>query len=159
MKEIYLDYAATTPMDERVLQDMLNFFTKAYGNPSSFHSKGMEAKNAVDNARDRIEKILNCSSKEIIFTSGGTESINFALKGIAFANKERGNHIITSRIEHHATLDVCSYLEKKGFEITYLDVDKYGIINPIDIEKAITNKTILISIMYANNEIGVIEPI
>jgi len=159
MKEIYLDYAATTPVDERVLQEMMDYFTKIYGNPSSFHNKGMEAKNAVDNARDRIAKILNCSSKEVIFTSGGTESINFALKGIAFANKERGNHIITSRIEHHATLNVCRYLEKKGFEITYLDVDKDGIINPIDVEKSITDKTILISIMYANNEIGVIEPI
>lgn len=159
MKETYLDNSATTPTDPRVLEEMLPFLSDIYGNPSSFHSKGKEAKDAVDSAREKVAKILNCSSKEIIFTSGGTESINFALKGIAFANREKGNHIITSKIEHHAVLETCAYLEKNGFEITYVNVDKYGFVSPIDIKNAITDKTILISIMYANNEIGTIEPI
>ncbi len=159
MKEVYLDSAATTQLDERVLKVMIPYLTLEYGNPSSFHSKGKVAKDAVDDAREKISKILNCSPKEIIFTSGGTESVNFALKGVAFANKEKGNHIITTKIEHHAVLETCAYLEKQGFEVSYLDVDKYGVVNPAEVERAITDRTILISVMYANNEIGTIEPI
>ncbi len=119
----------------------------------------MEAKNAVDDARSRIASLLGCSPHELFFTSGGTESINFALKGIAFAHKQKGNHIITSTLEHHAVLDTCAYLEKQGFTVTYVPVDAQGRVNPKDVERAITPKTILISIMYANNEIGTIEPI
>ncbi|MEK6893607.1 MAG: cysteine desulfurase NifS [Nanoarchaeota archaeon] len=158
-QEIYFDNAATTPVDKRVLNEMLPYFSDIYGNPGSFHNKGKKAKEAVEDARSRIAKILNCKSKEIIFTSGGTESINFALKGIAFTNKSRGNHIITSEIEHHAVLHTCDFLEKNGFQLTYLKVDKFGLVNPKDVESAITDKTILVSIMYANNEIGTIEPI
>ncbi|MBS3065523.1 aminotransferase class V-fold PLP-dependent enzyme, partial [Candidatus Pacearchaeota archaeon] len=129
-----------------------------YGNPGSFHSKGLEAKNALDNARQEIASLLNCSTKEIIFTSGGTESINLAIKGIALANKEK-NHIITSKIEHPAVLNSCAYLEEIGFKVSYLDVDKYGKVNPKDVENSINERTSLVSIMYANNEIGTIEPI
>lgn len=159
MKQIYLDNAATTHVDKEVLKEMTKYFSVKYGNPGSFHSKGLEAKEAVDDSRKKIADILNCQTEEIIFTSGGTESVNLAIKGIAFANKSKGNHIITSKIEHHAVLYSCEYLEKNGFDVTYIDVDKYGLVNPEDVKKAITDKTILISIMYANNEIGTIEPI
>ena len=158
MKNIYLDYAATTPIREEVLLEMLPYFSEKYGNPGSFHSKGLEAKNALDNARQEIASLLNCSTKEIIFTSGGTESINLAIKGIALANKEK-NHIITSKIEHPAVLNSCAYLEEIGFKVSYLDVDKYGKVNPKDVENSINERTSLVSIMYANNEIGTIEPI
>jgi cysteine desulfurase len=159
MKQIYLDNSATTPVRKEVLTEMLPYFSKKYGNPSSFHSKGLEARNAVEDARKRVALVLNCKPEEVIFTSGGTESINLALKGAAFANRSKGEHIITSKIEHHAVIEACKYLEKKGFKITYLDVDKNGLVNPADVEKAITDKTILVSIIYANNEIGTIEPI
>ncbi len=159
IKGIYFDNAATTPVDKKVLNEMLPYFSSKYGNPASFHNKGKEARDAVENARTRVAKILNCKPKEIIFTGSGTESINFALKGIAFANRSKGNHIITSEIEHHAVLHTCEFLEKNGFEITYLKVDKFGLVNPKDVEAAITDKTILVSIIYANNEIGTIEPI
>ncbi|MEI6731871.1 MAG: cysteine desulfurase family protein [archaeon] len=159
MNEIYFDNSATAPLDERVFREMIPYLSYIYGNPSSFHGKGKEAKDALDDARERIAGILNCSAKEIVFTSGGTESINFALKGVALANMGKGNHIITSKLEHHAVLETCKYLEGKGFEVTYLNVDRYGLVNPEDVEQAITEKTILISIMYANNEIGTIEPI
>jgi len=158
-KTIYLDYSATTPMEKEVVNSMMPYFSEKFGNPGSFHSKGLEAKNSLDSARETVAKILNCTPSEIIFTSGGTESINFALKGIAFQHKLKGNHIITSKIEHHAVMSTCEFLEKNGFKVTYLNVDKYGLVNPKDVEKAITDKTILISIMYANNEIGTIEPI
>jgi|SRR3989339_109102 len=159
MSTIYFDNAATTPLDEEVLSEMLPLFSLNYGNPSSFHSKGLESKDALDDARRRVAAILNCNDNEIIFTSGGTESINLALKGIAFSSRQKGNHIITSSIEHPAVLNTCRYLEKNGFEVTYLKVDKYGMVNPKDIENAITDKTILITIMYANNEIGTIQSI
>jgi len=158
-REIYLDNAATTCLDEKVLHETIPYLKTKYGNPSSFHSKGKEAREAVENARARTARVLNCKSKEIIFTSGGTESINFALKGVAFANKDKGNHIITSQIEHHAVFHTCEFLEKQGFKVTYLKVDKFGLVNLKDVEAAITDKTILVSIMYANNEIGTIEPI
>ena len=126
VKTVYLDYASTTPVDPQVVASMLPFFSQKFGNPSSFHHKGMEAKNAVDDARSRIASLLGCSPHELFFTSGGTESINFALKGIAFAHKQKGNHIITSTLEHHAVLDTCAYLEKQGFTVTYVPVDAQG---------------------------------
>jgi len=159
MKRIYLDYAATTPVDELVLKEMLPYFSQIFGNPSSIHYFGKEAKIAVERSRAIISSLIGALEEEIIFTSGGTESNNFAIKGIALANENRGNHIITSSIEHHAVLEPCEFLEKHGFKVTYLPVDKYGLVDPDDVKKAITKNTILISIMHANNEIGTIEPI
>lgn len=156
---IYLDNAAATPVRKDVLDAMLPYFSERYGNPSSLHEKGLEASQAIEASRKSIAKILNCKPEEIIFTSGGTESINLAIKGIAFANKARGNHLITQKTEHDAVLESCRWLETQGFEVTYLNVDKFGVANPKDVEKAITKKTILVSIMYANNEIGTIQPI
>jgi cysteine desulfurase len=138
---------------------MLPFFTRIYGNPSSMHAFGQEAKRAIEAARDSIASFLGAKPEEIIFTSGGTESNNFILKGIAASAGNRGNHIITSAIEHHAVLESCHYLEKQGFQVTYLPVDRFGLINPDDVKKAITEKTFLISIMHANNEIGTMEPV
>jgi cysteine desulfurase len=159
MKKIYMDNAATTPTDPRVLEAMLPFFTEVYGNPSSLHAFGQEAKHAIEDARYTVAAFIGSKPEEIIFTSGGTESNNFAIKGIAYARREKGNHIITSKIEHHAVLEPCHFLEKQGFEITCIPVDEYGLVDPADVEKAITEKTILISIMHANNEIGTIQPI
>jgi len=159
MKPIYLDHAATTPTDPAVVEAMLPFFTEVYGNPSSMHAFGQEAKRAIEAARDRIASFLGAKTEEIIFTSGGTESNNFVLKGVAGAAGKKGNHLITSVIEHHAILESCHYLEKQGFQVTYLPVDRFGLVNPDDVTKAITDKTILLSIMHANNEIGTIEPI
>ena len=159
MRRIYLDYAATTPMDPEVLKAMLPYFTDRFGNPSSIHSFGQEAKAAVEKAREEIASFLGAKQDEIIFTSGGSESDNFAIKGVAYANKHKGNHIITSSIEHHAVIKSCEFLEKMGFEVTYLPVSKDGLVDPEDVKKAITDKTILISIMHASNEIGTIQPI
>ncbi len=160
MKEIYLDNAATTKVRSEVKEEMLKYFDVVYGNPGSFHGKGLDAKDAIEDVRERVAKLINAKPKEIIFTGGGTESINLALKGLAKAMKDKGNHIITNRIEHHAVLHTCEYLEKyEGCEVTYLDVDKYGMVNPEDVENAIKENTILITIMYANNEIGTINPI
>ncbi len=158
-KKIYLDYAATTPTDPRVVETMLPYFTKSFGNPSSIHSFGQEAKKAIEEARDKVANLIGAKSEEIVFTSGGTEADNFALKGVAFANEKRGNHIVTTAIEHHAVIEACKFLEKRGFKVTYLPVDGDGLLNPADVKKAITDKTILISVMHANNEIGTIEPI
>ncbi len=161
MKEIYLDNAATTKVRSEVKEEMNRYFDAIYGNPGSFHGKGLEAKDALENARERVSKILNCNPKEIVFTGGGTESINLALKGLAKSMKDSGkNHIITNKIEHHAVLHTCEYLEKyENCEVTYLDVDDYGMVNPKDVEDAIKENTFLITIMYANNEIGTINPI
>jgi len=159
LKKIYMDYSATTPVKKEVLNEMLPYFSELYGNPSSIYSFAREAKQAVDNARDKIAKTMGANSNEIYFTSGGSEADNWAIKGVAYANKDKGNHIITSKIEHHAILHTCEYLEKDGFEVTYLDVDEYGMISPDDLEKAISDRTILITLMYANNEIGTILPI
>lgn len=159
MKSIYLDHAATTPVDPSVVEAMLPYFTEIFGNPSSLHTFGQEAKKAVEGARDSIASLINAKPEEIVFTSGGTESDNFALKGVAYARKDKGNHIITSAIEHHAVLETCHYLEKQGFTITYLRVDKDGAVDPDEVRKAATDKTILISIMHANNEVGTIQPI
>jgi cysteine desulfurase len=159
MKRIYLDCAATTPTDPAVLEVMRPYFGENFGNPSSIHSFGMEAKEAVENARKIVADALGASPEEIVFTSGGTESDNLAIKGVAYTNRNRGNHIITSAIEHHAVLESCKFLETDGFDVTYLAVDQYGLVNPNDLERAITKKTILVSIMHANNEIGTIQPI
>ncbi|MCK5595635.1 aminotransferase class V-fold PLP-dependent enzyme, partial [bacterium] len=159
MKKIYLDYAATTPTDPEVVKAMLPYFTDRFGNPSSIHSFGQEGKAAIEEARGKIASFLGAKQEEIIFTGCGTESDNFAIKGTAYANQNKGNHIITSSIEHPAVIKSCKFLEKMGFKITYLPVNKDGLIDPDDVKKAITDKTILISIMHANNEIGTIQPI
>jgi|SRR5947209_642223 len=157
---IYMDNHATTPVDPRVLEAMLPFFGEKFGNAASRnHSFGWSAEEAVENARAQIARLVNANPKEIIFTSGATESNNLAIKGVAEMYREKGNHIITQVIEHKAVLDTCKRLEKYGFEVTYLPVEKDGRINLDDVRRAITPKTILISIMYANNEIGVINPI
>jgi cysteine desulfurase len=156
---IYLDYNATTPTDPRVAKAMLPFLEEHFGNPSSAHSFGVTTKKAVNKARDQVANLIGCKTNELIFTSGGTESNNHALRGYAFANRDKGNHIISSAIEHPAILNVCDYLEKYGFEVTRVPVDKYGMIDPSDVENAITEQTILISIMHANNEVGTIQPI
>ncbi len=159
MRPIYLDFNATTPIAKEVADAMRPFLDEYFGNPSSVHSYGIKTKLAVEKARLQIAEFINCEPSEIVFTSGGTESNNFAIRGIAFANKDKGNHIITSSIEHPAVFEVCRYLEKFGFEITYLPVDKYGMVSPKDLEAAIKETTILITIMHANNEVGTIQPI
>ena len=159
-RRIYMDYSATTPVKKEVVEAMMPYFEEIYGNASSFHSFGREAKNALDNSRAQVASLINAKPNEIYFTAGGTESDNWAIEGVAFAHKNKGNHIITSKIEHHGVLHVCEYLEKHhGFEVTYLDVDSEGKISLDDLEKAIKDTTILITIMYANNEIGTIQPI
>jgi cysteine desulfurase len=155
----YLDNGATTKTDERVVETMLPYFTEHYGNASSLHSAGSDASRALENARKAIAARIGAMPEEIIFTSGGTESDNLAIKGAAYANRARGNHIITSRIEHPAALNSCRRLEQEGFKVTYLGVDSEGFVDPLELEKSITPKTILVSIMHANNEIGTIEPI
>ena len=159
MDRIYLDNAATTAVSPEVLTAMLPYFTECYGNPSSIHSTGRDAHKAVDAARRQVAAAINADPSEIYFTAGGSESDNWAIKGTAFAKKDKGNHIITTAIEHHAVLHTCQWLEKQGFEVTYLPVDENGLVSVEDVEKAITDKTILISVMAANNEIGTIEPI
>lgn len=154
-----MDNAATTSTDVEVVEAMKPFFTQKYGNPNSIHSFGQEAREAVEEAREKIARLIGANPSEIVFTAGGTEADNYAIKGIAWANQKKGNHIITSQIEHHAVLHSCQFLEKHGFKVTYLKVDKYGLIDPEDVKKAITDQTILVTIMHANNEIGTIEPI
>jgi cysteine desulfurase len=156
---IYLDYAATTPTHPEVVKAMLPYFTDTFGNPSSLYSCGQEAKEAIEEARTKAAKLINSKDEEIVFTSGGTEADNFALEGVAFASGDNKNHIITSSIEHHAITETCEFLAKRGFNVTYLPVDRYGLVDPNDVRKAITDKTLLISVMHANNEIGTIEPI
>lgn len=156
---VYLDYAATTYVKPEVLEEMLPYFTQKFGNPSSFYSISRENRMAIDKARAQVAKALNCDVNEVYFTGGGSEADNWAIKGIASAHKSKGNHIITTKIEHHAVLHTCQYLEKHGFEVTYLDVDDKGLVNLEELKNAITDKTILVSIMFANNEIGTIEPI
>ncbi|MGL6107413.1 cysteine desulfurase NifS [Romboutsia sp.] len=159
-RRLYMDYSATTPVKKEVLDEMMPYLTDYFGNASSFHTFGREAKNALDKAREQVANLINAKPSEIYFTAGGTESDNWALEGVAFAHKEKGNHIITSKIEHHAILHTCEYLEKNhGFEITYLDVDSEGRISLEDLENAIKDTTILVSIMFANNEIGTVQSI
>jgi len=159
MKPIYLDYNATTPVDQEVAEAMHPFITEFFGNPSSAHSYGIKTKTAIENARRQVAGMLNCEPSEIVFTSGGTESNNYAIKGIAYRYRKKGNHIITSTVEHPAVFEVCRYLERSGFEVTYLPVDEYGQVNIESIKSAITHSTILITIMHANNEVGTIQPI
>ena len=159
MKRIYLDYAATTPTHPEVVKAMLPYFTDTFGNPSSIHSYGQEAKGAIEEARPRVAELIGARDEEVVFTSGGTEADNFAIKGVAFANEAKGDHIITSSIEHHAVVESCKFLERRGFRVTYLPVDEYGLVDPGDVKEAITDSTILISVMHANNEMGTIEPI
>lgn len=159
MKRIYLDYAATTPTDPEVIEAMQPYFFEKFGNPSSIHSFGQEAKKAIEDAREKVAAFLGAKPEEIVFTSGGTESDNFAVKGVALALLNKGNHIVTTAIEHHAVIEPCKSLEKKGFKVTYVGVDKYGLVSPDDIKKAISDKTVLISVMHANNEIGTIQPV
>jgi len=158
-RTIYMDHSATTFVKPEVLEAMIPYFTEHFGNPSSIYGIARDSKKAIDVARLQTAKALGADPDEIYFTSGGSESDNWAIKGVALANRKRGNHIITTQIEHHAVLHTCRFLEKEGFEVTYLPVDQYGLVNPVDLEKAITDKTILISVMYANNEIGTIEPV
>lgn len=155
----YFDHAATTYVKEAVLKEMIPFFNLEYGNPSSVYSIGRRAKRAIEDARHKVAKVLNAKPKEIYFTGCGSESDNLAIKGITHALNKKGNHIITTKIEHHAVINACESLERQGFHVTYLNVNKDGLINLEELENAITNETILISIMFANNEIGTIEPI
>jgi cysteine desulfurase len=159
MKPVYLDYNATTPIDHEVAEAMKPYLEEYFGNPSSLHLMGIAARKAVENARRQVADLLNCIPEEIVFTSGGTESNNYAIKGVAFANRPKGNHIITSTIEHPAVTEVCKYLEAFGFRTTYIPVDEMGLIDPVKLEKAITNETILITVMHANNEVGTIQPV
>jgi cysteine desulfurase len=160
MKRIYLDHAATTPVAKEVVDAMLPFFTEKFGNASSLHSFGREANRALEDSRETIVKRVNAGKEHnLVFTSGGTESNNLALKGVVFANREKGNHIITSKIEHDCVLNCCKWLEKQGFKVTYLPVDREGFVSLEDLEKSIRKDTILVSIIHGNNEIGTIEPI
>ena len=163
MKRVYLDYGASTPVDKEVVKEMMPYFDKFYGNPSSIHSFGREAFDAVEESREKVADIICANENEMVFTSGGTESDNLAIKGIAFRNKEkRGSkrtHIITSAIEHPGVLTTCKYMEQIGFNVKYLPVDKHGLIDVGELEDSISKDTFLITIMFANNEIGTIEPI
>ena len=160
MKQIkYFDHAATTAVDEKVLKSMLPYYNKEYGNPSAVYGLAQNARKGIEEAREKIANIIGAKKGEIYFTSGGSESDNLAIKGIAYANKHKGNHIITSKIEHKAVLETCNILEKEGFEVTYLNVNEKGFINLEELKKSIKPNTILISIMFANNEVGTIQPI
>lgn len=158
-ERIYMDYASTTFLRDEVIDTMKPYLTECFGNPSGIHEFSRVAKNAIEHSRENIARVLRCQRKEVFFTSGGTESNNWAIKGVAFANRKKGNHIITTKIEHHSVLYTCKYLEQNGFKVTYLDVDSDGIVNVNDINNAITDKTILVSIAFVNNEIGTIQDI
>lgn len=155
----YFDHAATTYVKDQVLKEMIPYFSLNYGNPSSIYTIGRQNRRAIEHAREQVASAIGASSKEIYFTGCGSESDNLAIKGVAYANRDKGNHIITTKIEHHAVIDTCKTLESEGFKVTYLNVDKNGKVNLGELESSITNSTILISIMTANNEIGTIEPI
>lgn len=159
MKQVYLDYSATTPVKEEVVREMLPYYTEIYGNPSSIYSVGLTAKEGLEQARSRVAQLINADPDEIRFTSCGTEADNWVLQGVADSLKNKGNHIITSKIEHHAILHTCEYLQKHGFEVTYLDVDSEGFVSPDKLAEAIQDNTILVSIMMVNNEVGTVEPI
>lgn len=159
MRKVYMDYSATTPVDPRVLEAMKPYFLKKFGNSMSLHSWGIEAKEALENSRENVASLINARPKTLIFTGSATESDNMVLKGITYANKDKGKHIIVSAIEHHCIIETTYWLKKQGIEVTYLPVDKYGIVDLDKLEKSIRKDTILVSIMHANNEIGTIEPI
>jgi len=156
---IYMDHNATTPVRPEVLEAMLPFYGPVYGNASSLHGFGREAKEGLERAREQVAKVLGARPDEVCFTGGGTEADNLAVKGMAWANRDRGNHLITSQVEHHAVFNTCEYLEKQGFKVTYLPVDSEGRVDPGDVEKAITKETLLVTIMQANNETGTVQPI
>ncbi|MCJ7703748.1 MAG: IscS subfamily cysteine desulfurase [Anaerolineales bacterium] len=158
-KPIYLDYNATTPIDPEVAEAMIPYLYEHFGNPSSSHTYGMQTKEAIENARSQVAKLINCSPKEIIFTSGGTESNNSAIRGFVDANQTKGRHIITTAVEHPAVIEVCNWLDLQGFQTTILPVNQFGMVSPSNLEKAITPGTILVTIMHANNEVGTIQPI
>ena len=159
MKQIYLDYSATTPVKEEVVKEMMPYFTEQFGNPSSLYDIGAASKAAITAAREKVSRLINCKPSELYFTSGGTESDNWTLFGVTDALKKKGNHIITTQIEHHAILHSCDYLEKHGVDVTYLPVDKEGFVRAEDLEEAITDRTVLVSIMYVNNEVGTVQNI
>ncbi len=158
-KRIYVDHSATTPLKKEVLDAMMPYLTEHYGNASSIYAEGRECKKAVETAREQVAKAIGADIKEIYFTGSGSESDNWAIKGAAYFKRDKGNHIITSAVEHHAVLHTCKALEKEGFEVTYLPVDEYGMVSPQAVKEAITDKTILITIMFANNEIGTVMPV
>jgi cysteine desulfurase len=158
-KRVYMDYAATTPCDPQVLKAMEPYFFEKFGNASSIHGFGQEARAGVEAARQSLADAIGARPQEIVFTSGGTEADNFAIKGVAAALREKGSHIITSSVEHHAVSEPCAYLKKQGFEVTFVPVDRYGMVDPEAVRAALTDKTILVSVMHANNEIGTIQPI
>ncbi len=159
MRNVYLDYSATTPVKEEVLKEMIPYFTEKFGNPSSLYDKGLESKEALTNAREQVAALINAKANEIFFTAGGTESDNWAVFGVAEKLKAKGNHIITTKVEHHAMLHSCEALEKQGYRVTYLDIDREGLIDLRQLKDAITDETILVSIMMVNNEIGTVQPI
>lgn len=159
MKRIYMDHNATTPLREEVLEAMLPYLRDEFGNASSLHAYGIRARKAIEAAREQVAAALGAHPREIIFTGCGTEADNQAIKGVAFANRDKGDHIITSRIEHKAVLETCEYMERRGFRVTYLPVDEYGVVSPDNVAQAITGRTILVSVMFANNEVGTIQPI
>lgn len=159
MRNVYLDHSATTPLRKEVLETMIPFYTETWGNPSSVHKWGRDARIAVENAREQIATLIGANAREIFFTGGGTESDNIAILGTVEAKKHKGKHIITSQIEHHGVLDTCHYLQKQGYDVTYIPVDEYGLVNPQDVKDAIREDTILVTLMLANNEVGTIQPI
>ncbi len=159
MGKIYFDHSATTPVHPDVAEEMLRYLTGKFGNPSSLHSFGREAKKAMEEAREKVAENIGARNEEVVFTSGGTEADHLAIKGAVYANRKKGNHIITSAVEHHAVLDTCKSLEKEGYEVTVLPVDGYGMVSPQEVAKAIKDNTIFITIMHANNEVGTIQPI
>ncbi|MFA7245753.1 MAG: cysteine desulfurase family protein, partial [Dehalococcoidia bacterium] len=159
MKHIYMDYAATTPMLPEVAEAMQPYFSQRFGNPSSIHSMGQESRDCMDQARSKVAELIACRPEEVVFTGGGTEADNHAIKGVCLANRERGNHIVTTSIEHHAVLNTCNYMKNLGFDVTVVPVDQYGMVDPDRIKKSITAKTLLVSVMHANNEVGAIQPI
>ncbi|MEM0088559.1 MAG: aminotransferase class V-fold PLP-dependent enzyme [Archaeoglobaceae archaeon] len=156
---IYLDHMATTPLDPRVFDAMLPYLKEEFGNPQSVYDLGIKAREAIEKAREQVAYLINCRPSEIVFTSSGSESNNFALKGIALAKRREGKHIIVSRVDHHSVLNSARFLERLGFTVTYLPVDKYGVVDPATVEKHITKETILISIIHASSEVGTIQPI
>ena len=158
-RQIYMDNAATTPIKSEVIDAMIPIFKNDFGNPSSVYKLGRDSKKLLEESREIVARAIGAQGKEIYFTSGGSESDNWAIKGIAHANKSKGNHIITTKMEHHAVLHPCQYLEKNGYEVTYLDVDEYGMVKMDELEKAIKKETILITIIFANNEVGTIQPV
>lgn len=159
MRNVYLDYSATTPVRKEVLETMIPYFSEHFGNPSSLYSIAQESKEALENARNQVAALIGAETQEVFFTAGGSEADNWALEGVTDALKDKGNHIITTKIEHHAILHTAEYLEKHGIDVTYLDVDAEGKVDPEDVEAAITDKTVLISVMMVNNEVGTVEPI